>query len=135
MGVQDTNVKGVGKMSDSDVQGPESYDFEKVDRIADVLYGVAAAGGTIHYAQLAARLGLKANWLGGGSGGMLGVVSRRAVDSDEPMWTALVVSSQTERPKEYFFETARSLRPEYAEQSDDEVWQAELRRCYGAVIG
>jgi hypothetical protein len=106
-----------------------------VDRIADALYGVAAAGGTINYAQLAARLGMKANWLGGGAGGMFGVVTRREVDNDEPMWTALVVSSQTARPRDYFFETARSLRSEYAEQSDEDLWQAELRCCFGAVLG
>jgi hypothetical protein len=122
-------------MGNSGAGDPQTYHYERVDRIADIFWGVAAAGGTIHYAQLAERLGIQANWLGGGAGGMLGVVSRRAVEHNEPIWTALVVSSQTERPKDYFFDTARSLRSEYADLPDDAVWQAEMQRCYRAALG
>lgn len=46
------------------------------------------------------------------------------------MWSALVVSRMTGRPSDGFYRLARELRPEYANLSDDQLWQQERRRCY-----
>jgi hypothetical protein len=102
------------------------FQFDRVDRMMDILAGVAAAHGVINYGSIAKRVGTRANFLAN----PLGQVSRRAVSRGEPMWSALVVSRMTGRPSEGFYRLARELRPEYANLSDDQLWQQELRRCY-----
>lgn len=98
--------------------------------MADILYGVAAARGTIGYGPLAKRLGLARPHMGW----HLGEVSRRSVAAGGPMWTALCVSQDTDLPQPQFFELARELRPdEYATMSDKQIWDAESERCYEAA--
>src|SRR6266851_3595846 len=108
---------------------PEIFRFDRVDRMMDVLHGVAATNGVIHYGSMAKCVGTRANFLAH----PLGQVSRRAVGRGEPMWSALVVSRMTGRPSEGFYRLARDLRPEYANLSDDQLWQQERRRCYEAA--
>ncbi|GGM47265.1 hypothetical protein GCM10011608_35000 [Micromonospora sonchi] len=40
---------------------PEIFQMDRVDRIADILYGVAVAEGLIGYGPLGRRVGLQAN--------------------------------------------------------------------------
>ena len=108
---------------------PEMFQMDRVDRIADILYGVAAGGGTITYRRLAFRIGTRPDFLSH----PLEQASRRAADRGEPMWSALVVSSDTGRPNSGFYAMARRLRPEYRAQSDSEMWDNERTRCYAAV--
>jgi hypothetical protein len=108
---------------------PETFTVDRVDRLTDVLYGVAAAGGLIGYVPLGYRVGLATNHMSW----HLGQVSRRSVAEGGPMWTALCVSARTRRPQDQFHKLARELRPEYAALDDEEVWRQERDRCYDAA--
>lgn len=105
---------------------PETFTFDRVDRLADILYGVAAAGGLIGYDPLGHRVGLATNHMSW----HLGQVSRRSVAQGGPMWTALCVSIRTKRPQDQFHNLARELRPEYAGIDDETLWTLERDRCY-----
>lgn len=107
----------------------ETFTFDRVDRLTDILYGVAAAGGVIEYVPLGRRVHQRPDRLGHA----LGQVSRRSVADGGPMWTALCVSAVAGRPNEQFCELARELRPEYSTQDDEEVWDQESERCYAAA--
>lgn len=100
-----------------------------MDRIADILYGVAVGQGLIEYGPLAKRIGLQPNHLGG----LLEQVSKRAGEKDEPIWSALVVGKETRRPHEGFYVLARRMRPEYADLDDEVLWEKERERCYAAA--
>jgi hypothetical protein len=104
----------------------ETFEFSRVDRIADILFGVAMAGGTIGYGPLARRVETQPNFLSP----QLEQVSRRATDRGEPMWSALVVAKETGQPNEGFYSMAKRLRPEYQSLGDEVLWQQELERCY-----
>ncbi|GGM32462.1 MULTISPECIES: hypothetical protein [Micromonospora] len=108
---------------------PETFQFDRVDRIADILYGVATAKGLIRYAPLAKRVGLRPDFLGV----FLDKVSTRAAGQDEPLWSALVVAKDSGKPSVGFYGLARKMRPEYSELTDDEVWASERDRCYAAA--
>jgi hypothetical protein len=109
---------------------PETFTFDRADRLADILYGVAAVGGLIEYDVLGHRVGMRADFLAHS----LGQVSRRAVAASGPMWTALAVSAHAQRPSEGFYRLARELRnEEYSGLSDEELWQRERQYCYDAV--
>ena len=41
----------------------ETFEVGRVDRVADILYGVATGGGTIGYAPLARRVGTRPDFL------------------------------------------------------------------------
>lgn len=103
--------------------------MDRVDRIADVLYGVAVAEGLIGYGPLGRRVGLQANFLSQ----PLAQVSERAAERNEPIWSALVVGKETGRPHEGFYALARRLRSEYANLDDEVLWQKECERCYAAA--
>lgn len=107
----------------------ETFEVDRVDRIADVLFGVATGGGVIGYAPLARRVGTRPDFLSH----PLDRVSRRAAERGEPMWSALVVSKETGRPNSGFYDMARRLRPEYKGLDDETVWHQERHRCYEAV--
>lgn len=109
---------------------PETFQMDRVDRIADILYGVATGRATITYRKLAFRVGTRPDFLGH----PLERVSRRAVERGEPMWSALVVSTETGVPSPGFHGLARRLRPEYRALSDAEVWDLERNRCYEAAM-
>lgn len=108
---------------------PEIFQMDRVDRIADILYGVAVAEGLIGYGPLARRVGLQANFLSQ----PLAQVSDRAAERGEPIWSALVVGKNTHKPHEGFYALARRLRPEYANLDDEVLWQKERERCYAAA--
>ena len=74
---------------------PETFEVDRVDRIADILFGVATAAGLIGYGPLAKRVDTRPDFLGQ----PLDKVSRRAFDRGEPLWSALVVS-RSNRPTE-----------------------------------
>jgi hypothetical protein len=107
----------------------ETFQWDRVSRLADILYGVAVARGSIGYGPLAKRVGMTANHLGY----HLGQVSRRSVGEGGPMWTALCVSAGTDRPQDQFYELARELRPDDAHLTNEQLWMAERDRCYAAV--
>lgn len=107
----------------------QTWTQDRVDRIADVLYGVAHARGLIGYAPLAARVESRPDFIGK----QLYQVSERAMERGEPMWTVLVVAKASRLPNEGFFEMARRLRPEYAGLEDAEIFRLERDRCYGAA--
>jgi hypothetical protein len=107
----------------------ETFEVKRVDRIADILYGVATGKGMIDYARLARRIGVQPNHLSQ----FLDQVSRRAAAEGEPMWSALVVSKKTQRPLSGFYGMARRLRPEYTNLGDEELWIIERDRCYAAT--
>src|SRR5262245_34047421 len=107
----------------------ETFVMDRVDRISDILYGVATGGGLIGYRPIAKRVGARADFLSL----MLERVSQRALEKGEPLWSALVVSSENRRPLSGFYDLARRVRPEYRELSDDQVWAAERERCYSAA--
>lgn len=67
---------------------PEKFEVDRVDRIADTLFGVAVAKGLIGYRLLARRVGTRPDFLSQ----PLDQVSRRASEVGEPLWSALVVS-------------------------------------------
>ncbi|WP_206793095.1 hypothetical protein [Amycolatopsis sp. MtRt-6] len=101
--------------------------MDRVDRIADILYGVASAqDGLIEYAPLGKRVGVQPNHLGY----FLERVSTRATRRAEPLWSALVVSKDSRRPSEGFYLLARRLRTEYADVDDRTLWLEERQRCY-----
>ena len=103
--------------------------MDRVDRIADILYGVASGGGVIEYVPLGRRVGVQPNYLGQ----FLEQVSDRAADRNEPLWSALVVSKGSGRPSSGFYILARRLREEYAHLGDEQVWKTERQRCYDAA--
>ncbi len=107
----------------------ETFQADRVGRIIDILYGVATGRGTIEHRRLAFRIGTRPDILGH----PLEQASRRATERGEPMWSALVVSSETGRPGAAFFGSARRLRPEYRSLGDDELWDLERERCYAAA--
>jgi hypothetical protein len=53
----------------------ETFTFDRVDRLTDILYGVAAASGLIEYDPLGKRVGMRPDRLGY----LLGQVSRKSV--------------------------------------------------------
>ncbi len=108
---------------------PEKFEVDRVDRIADILFGVASGEGTIGYGPLARRVGTQPNFLSH----PLDQVSRRAAERGEPMWSALVVARDSGHPNPGFYGMARRLRPEYASLDDETVWQQELQRCYDSA--
>ncbi|HEY3471188.1 MAG TPA: hypothetical protein VGL47_39055 [Amycolatopsis sp.] len=108
---------------------PETFAMDRVDRLADILYGVASGEGLIGYAPLGRRLGVQPNHLGH----FLEQVSTRAKERDEPLWSALVVSKGSGQPSDGFYVLARRLRAEYAGLDERSVWEAERRRCYDAA--
>jgi hypothetical protein len=108
---------------------PETFEVDRVDRIADILFGVATAKGLIGYGPLAKRVDTRPDFLSQ----PLDKVSRRAFDKGEPLWSALVVSRSTDRPSAGFYGLARRMRTEYASLSDDELWDQERERCYEAA--
>src|SRR5258706_14999357 len=107
----------------------ETFTVDRVDRLTDILYGVAAARGLIGYDPLGHRVGLATNHMSWN----LGQVSRRSVAQDGPMWTALCVSVRTKRPQDQFHNLARELRPEYVGLDDEELWRQERDRCHDAA--
>jgi len=108
---------------------PEKFEIDRVDRIADILFGVATAKGLIGYGPLAKRVDTRPDFLSQ----PLDQVSRRAAEKGEPLWSALVVSRDSGQPNSGFYGMARRMRPEYADLSHDEVWAQERDRCYGAA--
>jgi hypothetical protein len=109
----------------------ETFTFDRTDRMSDILYGVAVARGLIEYERLAYRIGMQANHMTH----LLAEVSEMSVAEGGPMWTALCVSVHTDRPHGQFHQLARKLRPQYAELTDEGLWQAECQRCYDAAHG
>src|ERR1700722_3783222 len=99
----------------------QMFQMDRVDRLTDILYGVAAARGLIEYDPLGKRVGMRPDRLGH----FLGQVSRKSVDEGGPMWTALCVSARTGRLQDQFHQLARELRPEYARLTDEQFWEAE----------
>jgi hypothetical protein len=108
---------------------PETFLLHRADRIADILYGVAIAKGVISYSAIARPVGTRADFLSQ----VLDQVSNRAVQNGEPMWSALVVSKETQRPRSGFYEMARRLRAEYSNLDDEVLWEREKQRCYDAA--
>jgi len=108
---------------------PEKFEIDRVDRIADILFGVATARGLIGYGPLARRIDTRPDFLSQ----PLDQVSRRAAEKGEPLWSALVVSRDSGQPSSGFYGMARRMRPEYAGLSDTEVWTQERNRCYDAA--
>ncbi len=104
------------------------FEVDRVDRIADILFGVATAKGLIGYDPLAKRVDTRPDFLSQ----PLDKVCRRAFDRGEPLWSALVVSSSSGRPSSGSYGLARKMRPEYDALSDDELWAQERERCYVA---
>jgi hypothetical protein len=107
----------------------QTFEMDRVDRIADILYGVASGNGLIYYVPLGRRLGIQPNHLGQ----FLDQVSRRAIERGEPMWSALVVSSETGQPSSGFYVLVKKLRAEYSVLSEQDIWQQERDRCYEAA--
>ncbi len=108
---------------------PEKFELDRVDRIADILFGVAHGEGLIGYGPVARRVGTRPDFLSQ----PLDQVSKRAAERGEPMWSALVVSAETGRPRSGFYDMARRMQPEYANQSDEDLWEHERQRCYAAA--
>jgi hypothetical protein len=108
---------------------PETFEVDRVDRIADILFGVATSSGLIEYAPLARRVGTRPDFLSQ----PLDQVSRRAAERGEPMWSALVVSKESQQPNSGFYGMARRLRPEYESLDDVTLWHQERQRCYDAA--
>lgn len=108
---------------------PEIFQMDRVDRVADILYGVAVGQGLIEYGPLARRIGMQPHHLGH----PLDQVSRRAAEKEEPLWSALVVGKETRRPHIGFYGLARGLRPECAHLNDEDLWEKERDRCYMAA--
>ncbi len=108
---------------------PDAFAFDRVDRIADILFGVAHARGLINYGPLARRVGTRPDFVGK----QLYQVSERAFERGEPLWTVLVVAAGEQRPKSGFYEMARRLRPEYAGVEDVEIFRRERDACYSTA--
>jgi hypothetical protein len=109
----------------------ETFTFDRTNRMSDIHYGVAVAQGLIECERLAHRVGMQANHMTR----LPAEVSSTSVAEGGPMWTALCVSAHTDRPHTEFHQLARMLRPQYAELTDEELWQAERQRCYDAAYG
>lgn len=107
----------------------ETFAMDRVDRISDVLYGVASGEGLIEYTPLGKRVGVRPDHLGK----FLDQVSIRAEDRAEPLWSALVVSKTTGQPSSGFYVLARRLRAEYRGLDDESIWTRERQRCYAAA--
>ena len=108
----------------------QTFIWNRAKRVADILYGVAAARGRIGYDPLSQCVGMQARHMSH----LLGKVSRDSVKAGGPMWTALCVSRDTGMPKPQFYELARELRPEeYAGLPDEQLWRRERERCYAAA--
>jgi hypothetical protein len=105
---------------------PDLLQMDRVDRISDILYGVATGQATITYRKLAFRVGTRPDLLSHA----LEHVSRRAAERGEPLWSALVVSAETGAPGAGFYGLARRLRPEYRTLTDADLWACERDRCY-----
>lgn len=103
--------------------------MDRVDRIADILFGVAGARGLIEYGPLGRRVGVPPHFLSR----PLERVSLRATERGEPIWSALVVGQGSGRPHDGFYDLARRLRPEYADLDDQVLWKRECERCYSAA--
>ena len=84
----------------------ETFTFDRADRLADILFGVAAAGGLITYEPLAHQVGMRPDHLRR----LLAEVSRRSAGQSGPIWTALAISARTGRPGDGFYRLARELR-------------------------
>ena len=108
---------------------PETFEMDRVDRIADILYGVASGEGLIQYAPLGKRIGVRPDHLGQ----FLDRVSSRAAERGEPLWSALVVSKERGQPSDGFYGLARRLRSEYQDFDDESLWKQERQRCYDAA--
>ncbi len=108
---------------------PETFAMDRVDRISDILYGVASGEGLIEYTPLGKRVGVRPDHLGK----FLDQASIRAADRIEPLWSALVVSKATGRPSSGFYLLARRLRAEYRDLDAESIWEQERQRCYAAV--
>ncbi|HEY7595798.1 MAG TPA: hypothetical protein VH969_21805 [Actinophytocola sp.] len=109
---------------------PEIFQMDRVDRITDILYGVATGRATITYRKLAFRVGARPDFLGHA----LEHVSRRAAERGEPMWSALVVSADTGVPGPGFYGMARRLDPRYRALTDTQIWEIERDRCYEVAV-
>lgn len=107
----------------------DTFTVSRVDRIADVLFGVATAGSVIGYAPLARRVDSRPDFLSQ----PLDQVSRRSIDAGGPLWSALVVSKATGRPHDGFYGMAKRVHPEYQGLDNDTIWQYERQRCYEAA--
>lgn len=107
----------------------ETFEMNRVDRIADILFGVACGEGLIQYAPLARRVGTRPDYLGQ----FLDRVSSVAAEQGEPMWSALVVSKESGRPSPGFYMLAKRLRPEYQDLDPEVLWETERQRCYAAT--
>lgn len=108
---------------------PETFEMDRMDRIADILYGVASGEGLIQYVPLGRRIGVQPQHLGH----FLEQVSIRAADQGAPLWSALVVSKHSGRPSDGFYGLARRLRSEYQDLDEASLWQQERQRCYDAA--
>ena len=108
---------------------PQTFEMDRVDRIADILYGVASGEGLIQYTPLGRRIGVRPDHLGQ----FLDQASTRAAERGEPLWSALVVSKESGQPSSGFYVLARRLRIEYADLGNETLWQQERQRCYDAA--
>jgi hypothetical protein len=90
---------------------------------------VGGVAGLIGYGPLARRVDTRPDFLSQ----PLDQVSRRASEVGEPLWSALVVSRDGGKPNAGFYGMARRMRPEYADLTDDQVWERERDRCYAAA--
>lgn len=104
----------------------EVFKWTRADRVKDILFGVALNRGTITYPQLAHQLGMRPDHMAH----LLGGVIKESADNGGPLWSALCVSKESQRPLHGFFDYARVLRPEYSGLTDDQVWLLERERCY-----
>jgi hypothetical protein len=104
----------------------EIFEYDRVDRLTDILFGVGAARGLIGYVPLGHRVGMRPDHLSR----QLRRVCDQSVEAGGPMWSALCVSARTGKPLKNFYPLARELRPEYAELTDGQLWARERQRCY-----
>jgi hypothetical protein len=107
----------------------ENFTFDRADRLADILFGMAAAGGLITYKPLAHQVGMRPDHLRR----LLAEVSRRSAGQSGPIWTALAISARTGRPGDGFYRLARELRADCSGLTDEQVWQKERDRCCQAI--
>ena len=65
----------------------QTYTFDRVDRMSDILYGVAVARGLIEYERLGHRVSMRSDHMTHLliSGGMLQVCRRGRPDVDSPV--------------------------------------------------
>lgn len=105
------------------------FQYDRVDRLTDILFGVGAAHGLVGYGPLSHRVGMRPDHLSR----QLRRVCEQSVEAGGPMWSALCVSADTGMPLKNFYPLARRLRPEYAGLSDRELWEHERQRCYDAA--